>query len=141
MSIFKNKQIEETPAPSPVSTSLIGAGTTITGDIQSDGDIRIDGVLKGNIRSAGKVIVGSNGIVEGDVDANNADVLGKINGKLVIKALLNIRDKALINGDIFTGQLQFEPSATFNGSCHMGANVVDLKSSNTSNPLNAANNQ
>lgn len=140
MSMFKNKQVEETPAPSPVSTSLIGSGTTITGDIQSDGDIRIDGVLKGNIRSGGKVIIGSNGTVEGDIDANNADVLGKINGKLVIKTLLNIRDKALINGDIITGQLQFEPSATFNGSCHMGANVVDLKS-NTSNILNAASDQ
>jgi cytoskeletal protein CcmA (bactofilin family) len=126
--MFKNKPIEETLQPS-TSTSLIGSGTTIKGDIQCDGDIRIDGVLRGNINSGGKVIIGANGLVEGDIDAVNADVLGKVNGKLMIKSLLNIRDKALINGDIFTGQLQFEPSASFNGSCHMGANVVELNSS------------
>lgn len=128
--MFKHKPAEEAPVTSynnNVATSLIGGGTVITGDIQSDGDLRIDGTLHGNINSAGKVIIGANGTVNGDVDATNAEVLGKVNGKLLIKGLLNIRDKALINGDIYTGQLQFEPSATFNGSCHMGANVVDLK--------------
>ncbi len=138
MTMFKNKPVEETTQPA--ATSLIGSGTTIKGDIQCDGDIRIDGVLRGNISSAGKVIVGANGMVEGDIEAANADVLGKINGKLMIKSLLNIREKALINGDIYTGQLQFEPSATFNGSCHMGANVVDLKSNNSA-IANAANDQ
>lgn len=137
MSMFKPKSTEETFAPASAATSLIGSGTSIKGHIQSDGDVRIDGILQGNIKSNGKVIIGANGVVEGDIDAQNADVLGKVNGKLVIKALLNIRDKALINGDIFTGQLQFEPSATFNGSCHMGANVVDLKSTVS----NAANDQ
>lgn len=138
MTMFKNKPVEE--ITQPAATSLIGSGTTIKGDIQCDGDIRIDGVLRGNISSAGKVIVGANGMVEGDIEAANADVLGKINGKLMIKSLLNIREKALINGDIYTGQLQFEPSATFNGSCHMGANVVDLKSNNSA-IANAANDQ
>lgn len=138
--MFKNKPLEETPV-SNAATSLIGAGTVITGDIQSDGDLRIDGVLHGNISSGGKVIIGANGNVEGDIEANHADVLGKVSGKLTIKILLNIRDKAVINGDIFTGQLQFEPSATFNGNCHMGANVVDLKSSNSSSNHALANEQ
>ena len=138
--MFKNKPIEEvttTVTNSHTATSLIGSGTVITGNIQCDADLRIDGILRGNVTSTGKVIIGANGTVDGDIDANNADILGKVNGKLTIKTLLNIRDKALINGDIFTGQLQFEPSATFNGSCHMGANVVDLKSSSA----HAANDQ
>ncbi len=138
--MFKNKPLEETPV-SNAATSLIGSGTVITGDIQSDGDLRIDGVLRGNISSGGKVIIGANGNVEGDIEANHADVLGKVSGKLTIKILLNIRDKAVINGDIFTGQLQFEPSATFNGNCHMGANVVDLKSSNSSSSNHALANE
>ena len=108
------------------STTIIGAGTTITGNIQSNGDIRIDGILKGNLLSKAKVLVGAEGMVEGDIDGKQADILGKVTGKVKVADLLHLHGKAVIDGDICAAKLQIEPSVAFNGQCQMGANVVEL---------------
>ena len=108
------------------STTIIGAGTVITGDIESSGDIRIDGKLIGNLSSKAKVLIGQDGIVEGDIIGQQADVMGKITGKIKIYELLQLRGKSNVSGEITTGKLEVEPSASFNGSCQMGANVVEL---------------
>ena len=114
---------------SPSGNSLIGSGTTITGDIVSNGDVRIDGILKGNIRGSAKILIGQEGLVEGDIQGQQADILGKVNGKIHVKELLNLRGKATVNGDIRAAKLQVEPSVTFNGKCHMGseASVVEMQ--------------
>lgn len=115
------EQITKTNASnSSGSASIIASGTAITGDITCDGDIRIDGILNGNVNSSSKVILGPDGTVNGDVEAKQADIMGKVKGKLIIADLLNLKGKAQVDGDIYTGQLQVEPSASFNGSCHMG---------------------
>lgn len=112
---------------SPIgSTTIIGAGTTINGDINSSGDIRIDGTLTGNLYSKAKVLIGPEGMVDGDIYGQHADVLGKVTGQLRIKELLQLRGKSNVEGEIYAGKLEVEPTATFNGSCHMGANVVEL---------------
>lgn len=108
------------------STTIIGAGTVIHGDIESSGDIRIDGTLIGNLNSKAKVLIGQEGIVEGDIIGQQADIMGKVTGMIRIKELLQLKGKSLVSGEIYTGKLEVEPSATFNGSCHMGANVVEL---------------
>ena len=108
------------------STTIIGAGTTITGDIESSGDIRIDGKLIGNLTSKAKVLIGQEGIVEGDIIGQHADIMGKVTGHIKIDELLQLRGKSNVSGEIITGKLEVEPTASFNGSCHMGANVVGL---------------
>jgi cytoskeletal protein CcmA (bactofilin family) len=111
----------------PSGNSLIGTGTTITGDIVSNGDIRIDGVLKGNIRGSAKILIGQDGVVEGDIEGAQADIMGKVEGKIVVKELLNLRSNAVIKGDIRAGKLQIEPTVVFNGQCQMGeASVVEM---------------
>ena len=112
--------------PSGNGTTLIGAGTTLKGDIISNSDIRIDGAIKGNIQCAAKIIVGENGVVDGDVSGNQADIVGKVNGNIKAKELLQLRGNAVVNGNIYAGKLQIEPTATFNGQCHMGANIVEM---------------
>jgi len=119
----KSKSEIEIPA-SAAGTSLIGAGTIIRGDIISTGDIRIDGTLKGNISGSAKVLIGAEGAVEGDIEGQQADILGKITGKIIIKDLLNLRGRATIKGDISSGKLQVEPTVSFNGKCHVGEDVV-----------------
>ncbi len=108
------------------STSIIGKGTTITGNVQSNGDIRIDGIMKGNLSAKAKILIGAEGVVEGDIDGKQADILGKVTGKIKVAELLYLHGKAVVDGDIFAGKLQIEPTASFNGQCHMGANVVEL---------------
>ncbi len=107
-------------------TTIIGAGTTIKGNIESNSDIRIDGVLIGNVTVGAKILIGPNGVVNGDVTGLQADVSGKVTGKIKVDALLQLRDKANVQGNIYAGKLQIEPTATFNGQCHMGANIVEL---------------
>jgi len=107
-------------------TTLISAGTTIKGDISSNSDLRIDGTIIGNISSNSKIVIGSSGVVEGDIFGNTADIVGKTSGTIRIKDLLQLRGDCVVNGNIYAGKLQVEPTATFNGQCHMGANVVDM---------------
>jgi cytoskeletal protein CcmA (bactofilin family) len=125
--MFTSKNKNDQLSNQPQGTSLIGTGTTITGDIVSNGDVRIDGVLKGNIRGSARVVIGESGTVEGDVEGLQADIMGKVLGKIFVRELLNLRGSAVIKGDIRAGKLQIEPTVTFNGQCHMGeAHVVDM---------------
>ena len=108
------------------SINLIGNGTVITGDITSNGDVRIDGTLKGNITINGKLVVGSTGKIEGNVTCQNADISGEIHGKVSISELLILKASSKLLGDIITGKLSIEPNATFTGTCSMGAVVKNI---------------
>ena len=114
----------QTPAGN--GTTLISSGTTLKGDISSNGDLRIDGTIIGNIHSNAKIIIGASGVVEGDISGNQADIVGKVSGNIRAKELLQLRGESVVTGNLYAGKLQVEPSATFNGQCHMGANVVEM---------------
>ncbi len=94
-------------------------GTEITGEIKSSGDIRIDGKLVGNIDIKGRLVIGTTGIVDGDIICKNCDVSGKIIGKVKINELLSLKASANIEGDIVTNKLSIEPGAVFTGTCKM----------------------
>ena len=114
-------------ANSTNASTMIGAGTTITGDLESNGDIRIDGILKGNLSGKAKIIIGAEGKVEGDIEGLQADIIGHVTGTIRVQELLYLHGNTVVHGDIYAGKLQVEPSAVFNGKCHMGANIVELK--------------
>ena len=99
--------------------NLISNGTEITGDIKSQGDIRIDGTLVGNLMTRGKVVIGSTGKVKGEVNCKNSEVSGEIEGKLLVSQLLTLKVTARINGDIVTNKLSIEPGSRFTGNCNM----------------------
>lgn len=122
----KNKTDMQQSTTSGNGTTLISAGTTLKGDISSNSDLRIDGTIIGNIHSSAKIVIGSNGIVEGDISGNQADIVGKVSGNIRAKELLQLRGECVVTGNLYAGKLQVEPSATFNGQCHMGANVVEM---------------
>lgn len=102
-------------------SSVIAAGTVIKGDITSHADIRIEGTLTGNVTCSAKVIIGASGLVDGDISGQQADINGKISGIIKVKDLLQLKGSCVVQGNIFAGKLQVEPSATFNGECHMVA--------------------
>jgi cytoskeletal protein CcmA (bactofilin family) len=112
--------------------TIIAAGTEIKGNIESKGDIRVDGTLIGNLQTSSKVLIGPGGHVQGDVDAQQAEVLGRVTGNVKVAELLFLKGNCEINGNIYTGQLQVDATASFNGECHMGtasktANVVTIQ--------------
>ena len=117
-------------------TTLISAGTSLKGDISSNSDLRIDGTIVGNISCSSKIVIGASGIVEGDITGNQADIVGKVSGNIKTKDLLQLRGDCIVNGNVYAGKLQVEPTATFNGQCHMG-NVVEM-GGNTANESKVA---
>lgn len=106
--------ISETPA-----VNMIGKGTSIKGDIRSDGDVRIDGNLHGSIHSSGKIVVGVSGLIEGDINCQNADISGQVKATLRVKELLSMKSTSIVNGEIHTSKLAIEPGARFTGTCNM----------------------
>ena len=122
----KNKTDMQQEKTNGGGATLIGAGTTLKGDISSNSDLRIDGTVLGNIHSAAKIIIGSSGIVEGDITCNQSDIVGKVSGNVRAKELLQLRGECVVTGNLYAGKLQVEPSATFNGQCHIGANIVEM---------------
>lgn len=90
--MFNGKSRSESPLDTNGNnTSLIGAGTSLKGDITSSSDLRIDGTLTGNIYSTAKVIIGANGSVEGDISGQQADIHGRVTGSIKIKELLQLK--------------------------------------------------
>jgi cytoskeletal protein CcmA (bactofilin family) len=99
--------------------NLFGAGTTINGDINSNGDIKISGILTGNISTKGRVIIGETGKIKGEISCKNADILGLVEGSLFVTELLSLKASANVIGDITIGRISIEPGCKFNGSCKM----------------------
>lgn len=101
--------------------NILSDGTRVKGDIITNGDIRIDGEMEGNLSTKGKLVVGNNGKIQGEVKAANIEVSGFIKGKVTAQELLNMKASAKIEGDIVAGKLAVEPGAVFTGTCSMGA--------------------
>lgn len=106
--------------------SIIAAGMQLTGDIESEGDIRIDGVVTGNVYCKAKVVIISSGKLIGDVQAVNVDVHGTVIGNITARDLLCLKAKCNISGNLTTDKLQIEPNAIFNGSCTMKSENASL---------------
>lgn len=119
--------ITETP-----SVNIIGAGTVIEGDIKSDGDIRVDGTLNGTLITKGKLVLGTTGMIDGEVTCQNGDISGTITGKIKVAELLSLKATSKLSGEITTNKLSIEPGANFSGSCAMAGSVPNINISNGS---------
>ena len=119
--------------------NIIGKGTVISGDVETSGDIRIDGKLDGNLNCKGRVILGAGAVLEGNLFAAHAELAGEVSGKVEVKEMLTLKGSAAIHGDINTGKLIIEAGAKFNGNCKMGAvsKEVSLNSSAGLNKVSA----
>jgi cytoskeletal protein CcmA (bactofilin family) len=125
-----NKMVKNTSTENP-SVNIIGAGTIIDGDITANGDMRIDGTLKGSVNVKGKLVVGVSGDIDGIVICQNADVSGTIKGKISVSELLSLKASSKLTGDIITNKIAVEPGAMFSGSCSMGGIIKDMKGERT----------
>lgn len=103
---------------SPVR-NLIGKDTVIKGDVESSGDIRVDGRLIGSLKSNGKIVVGQSGVIEGDLTCKQADISGVVKGMLKCEELTSLKATSKVELDLFTKQLYIEVGAIFTGKCQM----------------------
>lgn len=132
--MFTTKEEKKAADEITNSSNVIGKGTVLEGNIETSGNIRIEGKIIGNLKSKAKVALGNSSLVDGNVSAQNADIEGTVKGKVEISDMLVLKATATVHGDISTGKLVVEPGAVFNGTCKMGAAVKDIKSAeNASN--------
>jgi cytoskeletal protein CcmA (bactofilin family) len=100
--------------------NIISKGTSIKGDVVSDGDMQVDGTIDGNLVVRGKLFMGENGYINGTVASQNAELAGRIDGNIKVTGLLSLLKTSIINGDLVINQLSIEPGAQFSGHCSMG---------------------
>ena len=94
-------------------------GSKIVGKILADSDFRIDGEVEGDIICKGKVVIGQKGLLKGSISCVSAEVVGTVDGDIVVSETLSLRSTAFITGDVKTKILMVEPNAIFNGTCSM----------------------
>ena len=126
----ENKKNEAVSIVSGSNNSIV-TGTKLEGTINANSDIRIDGELVGKLFCKGRVIIGPSGVVDGELDCQNAIIEGKFTGNLKVSELLTLKENATISGDIKTDNINIQTGASFNGNCSMGGQSI--KSSQKSN--------
>jgi cytoskeletal protein CcmA (bactofilin family) len=99
--------------------NTIAQDTRIKGNIESNGDIRIDGILDGDLDCKGRVVVGPESRVSGTIRCSSAEIMGFVKGEIVVKELLSLKVSATITGNLTMGKLSVEPGARFVGHCKM----------------------
>lgn len=110
--------------------NVIAKNTTFVGEVTSEGDFRIDGVLEGTLKTNGRVIIGAEGFVKGTIESKNADIEGKFSGQLSVANTLTIKATSNISGDVIVSKLSIEPGATFNATCAMKGALKELNKGN-----------
>jgi cytoskeletal protein CcmA (bactofilin family) len=115
--MLKNNSMSHNESP---ARNIIGNGTIIKGEIESNGDIRIDGKVIGTLKSNGKIVLGQNGNIEGDIYCKQADLSGRVTGKIFVDELTSLKSTSRVEGELSTKQLYIEIGAIFTGKCEMG---------------------
>jgi cytoskeletal protein CcmA (bactofilin family) len=109
------------------SSNIIGKGTSLEGNLNTAGNLRVEGKIGGNIQTKAKVVLGETAVVEGNIIAQTAEISGEVRGTIAVSGLLTLKPTAVINGDITTSKLVFEEGAKFNGKCNMGNSFKETK--------------
>jgi cytoskeletal protein CcmA (bactofilin family) len=120
--MFGSKNDKSSPNGAPVSPNVsnsIVEGTSIKGDISASNDIRIDGILIGKLDCKGRVIIGQQGKIDGEITCINAIIEGTFTGTLDVKELLTVKETGVINGDVSCDKLFIQTGALFNTTCVM----------------------
>lgn len=103
--------------------NVIGKGTVIEGNVQAEGDLVVEGVVKGDVTTKTKLVAGPSAIIEGNILAQHAEIAGRVQGTVKALGLLVINSSGMILGDVITKDLNVESGSTFNGRLQVGGNV------------------
>lgn len=107
--------------------SIIAAGMTVHGDIESNGVVKVEGRVEGTIRAARQVLIGRQGEVKGDLDTPEAVVGGKVEGRITTTERIEIQGTAIVNGDVFTKAILILEGGRINGTVRMEEKVTRLR--------------
>jgi cytoskeletal protein CcmA (bactofilin family) len=104
---------ETAPVRKPIAASLIAENVTIKGDLTSDGDVQLDGAVRGDLK-VGRLTIGETGQVEGAVEAESVDIRGRVTGSVTARQI-RLHATAAVFGDLTHAQLAIDSGAQFEG--------------------------
>ncbi len=120
---WRSKEGEARPAASDEIENILGASSTVRGDMKADGGFRIEGKVEGSVESKAGVVIGESGVVKGDVRGTDVVVAGHVIGNIFATGHLDIIAGGTVEGDIAAGSLRIETTGTFRGTSRMGADA------------------
>lgn len=106
-------------APSS-STCVIAAGTKIEGKITCSEDVRLDGIVVGEVTCDKKLVMGNTGNVDGHIKTVDSAIHGKVKGEIKSSGTLHLHESANIDGIIVARKMQVDPGASYSGECKVG---------------------
>lgn len=107
-------------APESGATCVIAKGTVIEGKVTTSENIRIDGVIKGEVHCEKKLVMDAEGLIEGNIYAGESTIKGKVQGTVTISNTLHLLESSFIKGDIKAKKLHVEEGAKYDGKCLIG---------------------
>lgn len=120
-----NASVMLSPASKDKNHSLLSQSSTFSGEISSKDDLRIDGCLEGNISCEGKVIIGPDGSVTGNIRSQSIELMGTINGDIIVYDIVRLKSSSYFKGEITAVNLEIEAGANFFGTCKMANEKVE----------------
>ena len=114
---------KNTPSPkaSPEAViSIIGAGMSIDGDSETDGSLRIEGTIRGDVRAGKSVVVGRDGLVDGSIYTQDAVIAGRVSGGIHAVSRLELQATSEVSGEIEAPRMQVEEGAKVQGQVAIG---------------------
>lgn len=129
-----DKATTTTKAPAPAgdgALSIVAAGMTVRGDIESSGVVKIEGTIEGTVRSARQVLIGRQGRVTGDIQTREAVIGGRIDGTVTASERVEVQGSAVVNGDIATKSIVVLEGAQLNGNVTMSERAGDRSAERT----------
>jgi cytoskeletal protein CcmA (bactofilin family) len=103
----------------PAGLTIIAAGTTIVGDVGSEGVVKIEGTVQGTVRAATQILVAPGAMIRGDVFAPEIVAGGEIHGSVHADERVEIQAGAMVDGDIQTQRLLIADGGKVNGQISM----------------------
>jgi cytoskeletal protein CcmA (bactofilin family) len=107
--------------------TVVGPSVKIQGDLNSEGNIRIEGNVAGKVQTTQSVHVGESATIQADMNAGNAIIAGNVQGNVKVSGNLILQSTARVNGDIACAVLRVEDGALFSGKCNMKGAAPDKK--------------
>jgi cytoskeletal protein CcmA (bactofilin family) len=106
--------------------TIIGESIKVKGNFNGTGNIIIDGILEGSLKTKGNVFVGVKAKITGSLEAQEIIMNGEINGNLLAREYLMLGETAKISGDIECSRISVDAGAVINGKCQMNKAVKDV---------------
>lgn len=101
-------------------TCVVAAGTTVDGKFSASENVRLDGLIKGEVKCSQRLVMGESGRVEGNIRTKDAIIMGNVEGELVVEGTLHLKGTSFVRGSITAKFMVVDEGARYVGDCKVG---------------------